>query len=122
MANYKKTVSGSTYWGVDCFGYVGGIAAIGKNISNSCFFGTVYASVDGSIYGSGNKFLGSFDETNETDYICCKYYNGTNNYNSTNLNKEALQNALFIKNTLKWDESIWYLQDGQYPKLRFELK
>lgn len=28
----------------------------------------------------------------------------------------------FIKNTLGWDESIWYLQDGQYPKLLFELE
>lgn len=32
-----------------------------------------------------------------------------------------LKSVTFIRNNLGWDEDIWYLQDGQYPKLRFEL-
>ena len=32
-----------------------------------------------------------------------------------------LKSVTFIRNNLGWDEDIWYLEDGQYPKLRFEL-
>lgn len=33
-----------------------------------------------------------------------------------------LKSVYFMKNTLCWDQSIWILEDGQYPKLRFELE
>ena len=37
-------------------------------------------------------------------------------------NKLNIKSREWIIKNLKWDENIWYLQDGQYPKLWFEVE
>ena len=122
-ASYEKRVSGSTYYPVGCSGHVGGISALGQNVRNCYYYGTISSTVYGTIYGRGGKILGGFDATNEGDPISLiRTGIVTNNYSYNTLNKEALQNSNFVKGTLGWDESVWYLQDSQYPKLWFEVE
>ena len=50
----------------------------------------------------------------EGNYSAGKNGSLTSEYNLMSVN--------FLRQKLKWDESIWYLQDGQLPKLRFEME
>lgn len=55
------------------------------------------------------------------------YYNQDVNCNlnisgGTGCNAINFMSRKWIQSNLGWDESIWYLQDGQYPKLWFEVE
>ena len=80
--------------------YIGGIAGRVRPY-NFEFVG--YESVSKEhLYGGSLTFSGGKDGTSVPLY---------------NLKSEN-----FITTKLEWDESVWCLQDGQYPKLRFELE
>lgn len=56
------------------------------------------------------------------DYRSYPYEFYTKGENAIATSSYNFKSSIFLRDTLSWKESIWYLQDGQYPKLRFELE
>ena len=137
---YYDSYYGYTY-GSTCCVYVGGICGVGS--ANSCYTtGTIttkvkYGAAQSHIYinlycitnGQATNCFTDCVPTYKESKTCtsnggkCYYY--SNVYSCTRAtytSKYNLTSTAFLRNNLGWDESIWYLQDGQYPKLRFELE
>lgn len=130
-------------YGSNCSITVGGICATGTinycysvgSISATCTRQTAQGSAAAKVYGLAPTTNSCFSTCNiscsgatSTSVYCARektntYYSG--NYTCSIVPATSAYNLTsrtFIKNTLGWDESIWCLQDGQYPKLWFELE
>lgn len=141
-SSYYDSIFSVTY-GSSCHIYVGGICATGTinycysigSISAKCTRSTEQGSASATAYALAPRANSCFSACN----ISCSgatvgrtycasqqantYYSG--NYTCTVVPTTSAYNLTsktFIKNMLGWDESIWILEDGQYPKLRFEIK
>ena len=113
--------------------HIGSIVGTGSGCID-CF-----SSLTGHITASSNAYTGY------TGYLYCyegiiSYGNSTNCYSVTQslvwasgatwfedksgtiTNIYNLTSVNFLRANLAWDESIWFIQDGDLPKLRFELE
>lgn len=113
--------------------YTGGIAGVdyGGWYINCYFIGTAsYGIVNTknpnviSSSGSSHRYL---DNCFALGTLCRSLWTEINNCYSYSdsvyaTNLANFKSRSFILNVLGWSETDWYLEDGEYPKLRFELK
>ncbi|MBE5732202.1 MAG: hypothetical protein E7353_04105 [Clostridiales bacterium] len=110
---------------------------IGGDVAGSFLCSDITAEICNSFIASTSLVSVSYDSFYDYErYNSIKIFNGyglqddkncfanqdLDMKEGTSCNIINFTSLTWIRNNLGWDESIWYLQDGQYPKLRFELE
>ena len=93
---------------------------------NCYFIGSAHYGIVETVNSSDNEgttlnncfCLGTFSATRGLNINNCYSYSDSDY--ATNL--ANFKSRSFILNVLGWSETDWYLEDGEYPKLRFEVE
>ena len=93
-----------------------------QRASNLYLHGATFCYSDFGTNGGLNSGSLSFPNNYYTDEVGFNVSTKRKKTNGTLTANYNFQSRNFIKNTLGWDASIWILEDGQYPKLWFELE
>lgn len=129
----RNSYSACVVWESSSSDYTGGIAGVdyGGRYINCYFIGRAsYGIVNTknpnviSSSGSSQRYL---DNCFALGTLCISLMTEINNcysYSDSDYatNLANFKSRSFILNVLGWSETDWYLEDGEYPKLRFELK
>lgn len=129
----RNSYSACVVWGSSSSDYTGGIAGVdyGGWYTNCYFIGTAsYGIVNTknpdaiSSSGSRQRYL---DNCFALGTLCGSLWTEINNcysYSDSDYatNLANFKSRSFILNVLGWSETDWYLEDGEYPKLRFEVE